>query len=394
MSTRIEIQKWIDRAAGVPLLAPFAVAKNRRRAAPREIPRRVLLVKLWGLGNLTMFLPIARALKERDPRVVVDLLTLESNREFAAPCEYVDDVLTFDAKSGSGLPILQLLRLAMELRKRRYDVVLDGEQFLRATALLTAFSRPAFSVGFRTAGQARHHLYDVAVPCTTQRHMLHGFRDLARAGGLALSDEPARYVPRSIAAARRVTDRLATWRHGDRPLVVLHVGSGDNFIGRRWPIASFARLGDLLVAREGAEIVFTGTAAEAPLVARARRSMTAPSVDLAGRLSLLEWIELLAASNLVVANDTAPVHFAAALDVPQIAIYGPNSPRLYGPLAPRARVMYLDLACSPCLLNTNAKSSFCTRPLCMSAIDPLAVLSTAHELLALERASIAERSKR
>jgi len=95
-------------------------------------------------------------------------------------------------------------------------------------------------------------------------------------------------------------------------------------------------------------------------------------------------IELLALADLVITNDTAPAHFAAALDRPQIAIFGPNSPALYGPLSPRAATLFTDLSCSPCLLNTNAKSSFCTKPVCVTSIDPLLAFSAAVDLMRRE----------
>lgn len=389
MSFTFEVQKSVDRYAGIPLVALAALGdrgrelreRGRAHAAAPTRPRRVLLVKFWGLGNLSMWLPIARALKERDPAVEVDLLTLESNREFATPCPWIDHVVTLDP---AGVPLRSIVALARGLRERRYDLALDGEQFLRLSALLVWFARPAYSVGFATKKQHRHSLFDAVVPCTPDRHMLHLFRDLARAAGLELEERAERFVPRSPAAARRVRDRLADWRIPSRPLVVLHPGSGDNFIGRRWPIASYARVADLLIARNRAQIVFTGVDAERGLVAAARRRMSGPSVDLSGRSSLLEMIELLALADLVITNDTAPAHFAAALDRPQIAIFGPNSPALYGPLSPRAATLFTGLSCSPCLLNTNAKSSFCAKPVCVTSIDPLTAFSAAVELLRRE----------
>lgn len=384
MSLAFEIQKAIDRFAGIPLTAIGSALRAAtrtnasRRDGPPTRPRRILLVKFWGLGNLSMFLPIARAWKDLDPTVEIDLLTLEANREFAAPCPHIDRLLLLDP---TGFPLASIARLAVSLRARRYDLAIDGEQFLRLSALLAALAAPRYSVGFRTRGQHRHGLHDRSVECTVDRHMLHLFRDLARAAGVRLDDRAERYVPRSIAAARRVKEAIASWRDTKRPLVVMHPGSGDNFIGRRWPAESYARTADLLIARHGAQVVFTGVESEAPLAAIARRRMSGPSVDLMGKLSLLESIELLALADLVITNDTAPAHFAAALDRPQIAIFGPNSPRLYGPLSPHAATAHAGLGCSPCLLNTNAKSSYCRRPQCMTAIDPLHVYALAEERL-------------
>lgn len=383
MSARTELQKQIDRFVGIPLVflagALRACTQQEREARrPKGRPRRILLIKMWGLGNLTMILPIARRIKASDPEVEIDLLTLEQNREFAIGMSELETIHTLEP---SGMVPAKLLSLAGRLRRRHYDLVLDFEQFLRASALLTFLARPAYSVGFATPRQWRHHAYDAIVPLDPHRHMLYGFRAIARAGGIDIDDRPERYVPRSVAAGRRVRARTHGWRHAGRPLVVLHVGSGDNFIGRRWPSQRFARFADLAIARFGAEVVFTGTRHELDLVAEARRAMLGPSVDFSGRLSTIELIELLAQADLVVSNDTAPVHFAAALGIPQIAIYGPNTPRLYGPLSERARVLYRALPCSPCITNSNAKTSFCGRPLCVRTIDPIDAIFQAQDLL-------------
>lgn len=389
MSRTIEVQKRADALIGIPLiqaLRPLKSGHSARGRSPLDPPRRALLVKLWGLGNLAMILPHARALRRAHPDCRIELLTLERNVEFAAACPWIDEVIAFSPR---GAPVVRLLRLARELHARGYDRVLDFEQFLTTTALLTFLAHPSLAVGFATPHRHRHALYDVAVAHDPAVHMAHNFAAIARAGGVDPAGLEALYVPRCAKAAARVRRSLP---RGDRPRVVLHVGSGDHFEGRRWPVDHFARLGALLVERAGAEIVFTGTAAEAGLIARARARLGAPSVDLAGRLSVLELIELLAETDLLVSNDTAPVHFAAALGTRQVAIFGPNTPRLYGPLSRRARVFHLGLACSPCITNDNAKTSLCGVPLCMRAIDPLAVADAALALLRAGPARVAARA--
>jgi heptosyltransferase-3 len=388
MSVAIEVKKWIDRAALVPLLPVLTVAKRlttRRPAAPRDEPRRILLVKLWGIGNLAMVLPLCRAIRARHPRAAIEILTLEQNREMVVGCRDLDAVHFFDPR---GLPLRGLLALARSLRARRYDLWIDFEQFLRTTALLAFLARPHFAVGFATRRQHRHGVYDRAVALDVVarergEHMVHGFRALIEAAGIAPPESLACFAPRSRAAARRVAARLATWRSESRPLVVLHPGSGDHFEGRRWPGASFARLADLLVARLKAEVIFTGTAAESAIVARARKRSLAPTADWSGSLSLVELSELLARADLLVSNDTAPVHLAAAHGTPQVALYGPNVPAIYGPLDPRATALTTELGCSPCIVNDNAKTSFCRVPLCMRSLDPVRVFE--HAAAQLER---------
>lgn len=422
MSATIEMKKLLDRVLGVPLVRGLAVARTLRRAGSRRAGSRrghsspgatldpppwdrsissdaakstssgatprILLIKLWGLGNLSMILPLARAIRELYGSAEIDLLTLEANREFATACPHVDHVIGFHPGGLPG-PALRLIRMAARLRKKRYDLVIDFEQFLKTTALLTWSVAPRHSIGFRTAGQARHGLYDQHVPHDDRRHMALVFADLVRAAGVDTEHVPPLFVPPPRKVGR-VASLLASTVPEHAPIVVLHVGSGDHFEGRRWPAARFARVADLLVARAGARVFLTGTRAEAPLVQDCRARMKSEAIDLAGALSVHELVDLLAHAQLLISNDTAPIHLASALGIPLIGLYGPNTPRLYGPLSPRSVVFFRGLSCSPCLTNTNAKTSFCRKPVCLTSIEASEVLHAALDLLGARAARSVE----
>ena len=371
MSLANELKKQLDRLLGVPLVYTLRLGdriRGRRCRGRAADPRRVLLIKLWGLGNLTMILPLVRAVRQQLPEAELEFLTLEQNREFLEGLPWIDRVHLFRSRGVLG-SLRSLLRLAIGLRRRRFDLVLDFEQFLKTTAILTRLLDARASVGFRTTHQARHGLHSIEVEYATDRHMASVFADIIRAAGLSLPGNRSLMVPRSASASRRVRELLESWRPGERPLVALHVGSGDNFPGRRWPSASFAKLADRLIRERNALIVFTGTARERALIADCRSRMRFDSVDASGLFRIVELIEFLARVDLLVSNDTAPVHFGSALEIDLIAIYGPNTPALYGPLHSGARVFYSGLPCSPCITNTNAKTSYCRQHVCMSSID-------------------------
>lgn len=384
MSALVEFQKLVDRALGIPLVLAvrgFDRLFGRAQRPPPQAARRVLFLKLWGVGNLAMIAPLARAVKRRWPAARIDFLSLAGQRSFLAGCPWVDEVLEFD-HAGTLRPFARLLALLLRIRRRRYDLVFDFEQFLKTTALLARGAGAGCTVGFRTAGQRRHGLHDVEVALLDQRHMALGYADLLRAAHVEVAGLPPLFVPRSTAAARRVAFLVDAWRSDGRPLVALHVGSGDNFPGRRWPLEAFARLADLLAETRGATIVFTGIAAERRLVRRCRAAMRRPSRDACALFTIEEFAEFLARVDLLVSNDSGPVHFGSALGVPLIALYGPNSPDLYGPLSPQAKVFYRRLACSPCITHSNAKTSLCRSPVCLTSIDPGLVAAAAQRLLA------------
>ncbi|MEW6746858.1 MAG: glycosyltransferase family 9 protein [Planctomycetota bacterium] len=380
----LEFKKFLDRYAGIPLVglahALDEAAAIMRPRGPVDV-QSILAIKLWGVGNLVMILPYLDALRRRFPRARLSFLTIESNRELLEGHPSVQHVFTMRTQ-GVLRPLVDLVRLVRSLRRERFDLLLDFEPFLRVSALLGFLGGAKQRIGFRTPGQARAALYTARVPYRSGRHMTDVFGDIVRSAGAEIAGLPLLSVPRGEQAAAKAQSLIDTELRGEGPLVALHPGSGDNFPGRRWPADCFAAVGDALVEKHGARVLVTGAAAERPLTHQVVCTMRRRGVDLAGRLDLRAWIELLARLDLLVSNDTAPVHIAGALGTPLVAVYGPNTPEIYGPLHTASRVAYKHLPCSPCLTNLNAKSSACRLPACILGIEVETVLAAAESLLA------------
>jgi ADP-heptose:LPS heptosyltransferase len=293
----------------------------------------------------------------------------------------LDGLITFEPRGliRSGFDLLKMVPV---LRRLQPDLVLDFEQFLRITPILANLSGALQSVGFKTGGQARDALYNVKVPYRKNRHMSLSFGDIIRSSGISTQGLAPLEVPRCPEAAARALARVRVLEEEGGLLVVLHPGSGDNFPGRRWPAEHFGALARRLVNETGARCVLTGTNPERALGAACERAAGVELANAIGRLDLLAFIELIARADLLVTNDTAPAHIGSALHTPLIAIYGPNTPELYGPLHEKSRVFYNRLPCSPCLTNLNAKTSRCRIPSCILNIDPNEIFQAALELLA------------
>ena len=132
-----------------------------------------------------------------------------------------------------------------------------------------------------------------------------------------------------ITQAERAKARRLIGAPCAQPLIGLHVGS--SLPNRRWPAASFARLGEALAQRFGARLVLTGSALEQPLTADVRHAMPHPVIDLAGETSLGEFAAVIAALDLLVTNDTGASHVAAAARTRSVVLYGPSRPARWAP---------------------------------------------------------------
>jgi ADP-heptose:LPS heptosyltransferase len=132
------------------------------------------------------------------------------------------------------------------------------------------------------------------------------------------------------------------------PLVAVHVAGGRAV--KQWPVERFAEVARSLAASHGASILLTGTIDDNPLVDAAARALAGvPRVQtLAGSVDLLTLGAVLSRCALLVTGDTGPMHLAASVGTPLVAVFGPSAPWRYGPLAAAARVVRIDLPCSPC----------------------------------------------
>lgn len=313
-----------------------------------------------------MLTPAARALKERYPSSSIDLLTLEINKDAAkSTADIFENIYVLDIKNFGGL-IAALFSNTLELRKKRYDIVIDFEQFSRSSAILCSIIGVKHALGFNTLGQHREFLYDKSIIYNNNIHITKSFYELAISAGARYKDDisavPVSCVQTSL---HKTKDLLDSWGFSQKDiLVIMHAGTSKNFILRRWPIEYFAALADKLVDSFKVKLIFTGLGHETALINQILRLMENKknTVSACGMLDFFQLASLIKSSDLVVSADTAPVHIASCFDIPVAGLYGPNTPLLYGPWGKYNILFYKRLRCSPCITNYNSKYSRCLHP--------------------------------
>jgi ADP-heptose:LPS heptosyltransferase len=380
-------------ADGALSVAAVPLGLLRRRA--RGEPQRILLLRLERIGDLLMSLGAIRTVRTLAPHAVIDLVVGSWNEPVARTIPGIDRLEVLDApwlaRGAGGAPLARLLARALCWRRQHYDLAINFEGDIRSHALMAA-SLAARTVGFAMAGGG---------PVLTDR-VAHDPRRHTALGSLALVerafDRPAGSLPGPLDAAGAPLWRLqlpadaaeaadATLRSigatpGDGPLVAVHVSGGRAI--KQWPVPRFAETARALVRSHGARILLTGTEADRPLVEEARGALAGvPGVfALAGALDLLTLGAVLERCALVVTGDTGPMHLAAAVGAPIVGIFGPSSPDRYGPLATDARVVRIDLPCSPCnRVRKPPERCVGHTPDCLEGIDVARVLAAATAVL-------------
>lgn len=375
-----------DSREGVGLAKRAATALARRAAASHAepqatSPQRVLVVDLDNLGDLLLATPAVRALRHRFPTARLDALVTA----YAAPAwqgnPHIDEILTCDKGVAAG-PLRSRARLAWRLRRRRYDlgVILEAHWGYAGFAeLLLAAAGIPRRLG-RDLGKHRDLLTNAAP--VRQQHWIDAYLDVVALAG-AVPDGAgmeAHIRPEDAAAA-------AAWAkaHGaDRsPPLVLFPGGNQHLISRRWGASGFAAVGNVLARTLDAAVVVLGGPQDTAVVGDVLRLLTVPAVSAAGALSWGATGALLRGCRVFITNDSGPLHLAAAVGAPTVAVFGPTDPAVFGPRNTPHAVVRAALPCSPCIrVGDFPACPIQPREHCLLSVTPDMVLAAATQLLA------------
>ena len=285
-------------------------------------PDRIAVFQALNLGDLLCTTPALQAIGARFPDAEMTFIGRPWAEDFLARLPSVDRFIPFPgfpeiAESPAGpaetLPLWPSFDLAIQMHGS--GQVSNGfVESLRATT----------SVGFGLPGDQR--LSSVLGWVENEPEPLRWLR-LAEAVGAAPVSRQTEF-PLTSAEQHRASALVGP--RDERPLIGLHVGASDP--SRRWPVESFARLGDRLAERFQARIVLTGSDQERSLTTLVKHVMDTPAVDLAGMTALGEFAAVISAVDLLVTNDTGASHVAAATKTPSVVLFGPTSPDRWAPL--------------------------------------------------------------
>ncbi len=373
---------------------------HKKQTKPVVLPpnAHILVVKLATIGDLLLATPALRALRETYPQARIDLLVTPASAGLLEGWEVIDRVIVLDKylfdypqqllKHPANLKRLQ--PLWRDLRGGDYDAVLlmhhltlffgrlKHQLLMRATGarwrvgldnghgwFLNARMEDG---GFGVMHEADYNLaLAKAVEATTCDKRLE----------LPISDEERRQARQLVFGENAPEDAT-------RPIIAMHPGSGGYSTARRWSPGRFAQLADTLYHDVGGQLLLVGGPEEAELHQHIMDMMRSemPARSLAGKSSVKVTAAVLELADLFIGNDAGPMHLAAAVGTPTVAIFGLSNSEAWGPYTGnvpgrRAIVVKLDLPCMPCFYSGHllgTPEGCATRDcLAMLGVDPVAV---------------------
>jgi heptosyltransferase-3 len=340
-------------SAGQPI--ELAGAAGPKDAVPLARVRRALVVKLGHHGDVLLATPVLDALKSTAPGIEVDALVYDDTEVMLVghPALAALHAVGRDWRSlGAPARIARELQLFRQLRARRYDLVVHlSDQNRGAWLARTLGAR--WSVAARRTGRfwAKSFSHQFAKLRNGRRHQVELNLDALRRIGLQPPvDRRVRFIPGEAAQAE--VARLMLEHHlSERKFVHVHPASRWRF--KCWPAESNAALIDKL-AESGERIVLT--AAPDPderalidaILGRTQARPGSQLIDLTGQLSIKALGELTSRARLFIGVDSMPMHLAAAMGTPTIALFGPSGDIEWGPWGVASRVVTSSHPCRPC----------------------------------------------
>ena len=341
---------------------------------------RILLIKLSAIGDVIHTLPALAALRKRYPHAHIGWVVSEPASDLLYSHPMLDEVIIFprhrfvqlckDLRHWPDL-IREARSFIYHLRSQSYDVIIDFQGLLKS-GVLTGLSRGRSKLGFAGGREASSmFLTDKLPPYDPDEHAV--LRYLRLAAHLdAYTERPEFSMAIGKSERNSVNQLLKEAGIENRPIICLNPGA--TWETKRWPSKKFAEVADVCFENWGMVSVIVGGPGDRYLASEISGSARHPVVDLTGRTRLRTLAALYQMARGVVSTDTGPMHLAAAVGAPLVALFGPTAPWRTGPFGNRHQVIRLGLPCSPCFRH------HCPDPRCMTNILPEQVIEALKKL--------------
>jgi len=331
-----ETFKLLDRLAGPLLVLLLGGMPTWQKTAVHSI----LIIRPGGIGDAVLLLPMLQHLSAIYPDATIDVLAERRNAEVFSWSPVVSAVWCYDRP-------LEFFGL---IRRRRYDLVIDTEQWYRLSAVVARLLSCSRSIGFGT-NERRRMFTDV---CTYFQDMYEAemFLKLLEPLGADLGNgQDKLLLSHTLQVQSSAIDT-------QRPYIAMSIGA--SVAEKKWPAEHFAEVARFCEA-EGFQVIVLGgphDRVEGDCIIKSLKY----AQNLAGTTSLTEASVYIAGARLMISCDTGLLHIAQVLGVPTVVLFGPTNQKKWNVQRPDAAVASLDAACSPC-------ACFGTIPPCRHAVQ-------------------------
>ncbi len=340
----------------------------------------ILIVKMSAIGDVIHTLPALNALRAHFTDAHITWLVEEAASTIVESHEAVDRVIVSKRerwlKGLLGMSCVKnmtsISRFISELRDTRYDLVIDFQGLLKS-AVMVQLCRGVRKIGYDKTREFSYIVLDERVTgCDMDRHAVLRYLDLIKDLGVNTGKIEFN-VP--LGNELRAHARSLLSRKGWNRQPVVAINPMARWDTKLWDSGKFSRLADMLIQDLGCFVVFTGSKTDEIEIIRIFSRMNKPCVKLSGLTDLRVLAAIYEMSACVICTDTGPMHLAAAVGSPVVALFGPTAPWRTGPFGEGHNVLRADLSCSPCFKKE------CDNVACMRNISVEQVFDSVSKML-------------
>lgn len=387
----------VDYFVGIPLCWMLSVANRVIRAfrsrflqETKTEVKKALFIELSEMGNAILAYPSIKKLQTSVPEIDCYFVVFERNKEGVSLLGCIDeDKILVIRDNNFFLFIWDIINIFF-VRRPTFDICFDLELFSRCTSILSFLSGARSIIGFHayySEGLYRGNFLTNKVNYNPYRHMSLNYYSLVSCALQNISGLPIdriTYPEGSLSlpvysSQKKVRENLiAKLRtHNseidvDHKIVVINPHPGKYLPIRAWGIDNYTELTRYIIDKTEAYVVIVGLP-EARFIGDRMASKVTDRrcINFIGETeSLSELVELFSFSEVLVTNDSGPGHIACLTAINILALFGPETPLLYGPMSKNCKIFYTPLQCSPCLSALNHKWTTCRDNKCLKSILP------------------------
>ena len=337
---------------------------------------RILITRTDRLGDVVLSTPVIKHLRALYPQAYIAFMVRPENRDVVTNNPYLDEVIVYD-KYGSEKSFWKTFKFALDLKKKKFDLAIALHPTNRVHTMLFLAGVPV-RVGYNRKMGKLLTKRITHFKQEGQKHEVDYNFDLLKEAGFETEGADRMPFMKTSEDERRLVDALLKDVSLGNNIIALHVGA--SCPSKRWPAEGFSEAADMLAGKYGSQIALVGGDETVAFSREVLDAMKNKAVDLTGTLLIGELAEFLSRCRLFISNDSGPVHVAVAVGTPVVVIFGRQeaglSPRRWGPLGDKDKVLHKEVGCHVCLAH-NCDKDF----KCLKAVTAAEVVESAEKIL-------------
>ena len=351
---------------------PINILRKKEEIKAGNI-NNILVIRTAYIGDVVMVLPLLKPLKEKFPAASITFLTSKNALPVLQNNPYIDEIITYDPFWFYPTQKRSYLKFIKNLRKYTFEMVIETRADIRELLFLVAPLKSKYKVSYNVGGG--EYLLTHVVPYKNSRHKIEYHLGIAEY--LDCNPQEINWgiylTPQEKETVRSLMEKYGV----NSPFVCVHPGSRIPL--KRWGSEKCAVLYDRIIEEYNLKLVVFGTLQEKSFIDTIITKMSHQPINLTGKINLREMAAILTKSTLFICNDSAPMHIAAAMNTPTVAIFGPSNSKETGPFGSISQVVEKDFPCRSTCDENRCKHNIFNE--CLKSITPKDVFAAIRKIL-------------